>query len=232
MVVSYRNSTSNHNHLVREEDQPQLYLIEILHQTTTGIQSNWYISSCILSKFYIKPQLEVQPGGQTRCCILSKFYIKPQRPREHTASTERCILSKFYIKPQRPPACAHPRSCCILSKFYIKPQLPSPHPVGLGVVSYRNSTSNHNLHHGLLVPPVVVSYRNSTSNHNFRLSVCIMCGVVSYRNSTSNHNLMTWLDDITGLYLIEILHQTTTGEQEEIHHFRCILSKFYIKPQL
>ena len=35
-----------------------------------------------------------------------------------------------------------------------------------------------------------------------------------------------------GLYLIEILHQTTTPDSQGLHFRRCILSKFYIKPQL
>ncbi len=35
-----------------------------------------------------------------------------------------------------------------------------------------------------------------------------------------------------GLYLIEILHQTTTWQAEGQNAKRCILSKFYIKPQL
>ncbi len=34
------------------------------------------------------------------------------------------------------------------------------------------------------------------------------------------------------LYLIEILHQTTTWQAEGQNAKRCILSKFYIKPQL
>ena len=55
-----------------------LYLIEILHQTTTLLEVSEFLLCCILSKFYIKPQL----GWRTRhpwwCCILSKFYIKPQ----------------------------------------------------------------------------------------------------------------------------------------------------------
>ena len=33
-----------------------LYLIEILHQTTTTPAANGVISGCILLKFYIKPQ--------------------------------------------------------------------------------------------------------------------------------------------------------------------------------
>ena len=34
------------------------------------------------------------------------------------------------------------------------------------------------------------------------------------------------------LYLIEILHQTTTNELCSVMHGCCILLKFYIKPQL
>jgi len=55
-----------------------LYLIEILHQTTTH---------CKCIQF-------------TLCCILSKFYIKPQHPSKVFARYQSCILSKFYIKPQ------------------------------------------------------------------------------------------------------------------------------------
>ena len=35
----------------------KLYLIEILHQTTTAKLKGITFSGCILSKFYIKPQL-------------------------------------------------------------------------------------------------------------------------------------------------------------------------------
>ena len=35
IVVSYRNSTSNHNNYVWDKMEYELYLIEILHQTTT-----------------------------------------------------------------------------------------------------------------------------------------------------------------------------------------------------
>ena len=78
--------------------------------------------------------------------------------------------------------------CCILSKFYIKPQQTT----------------------GFFAALTVVSYRNSTSNHNTFLSL----GVVF------------------ALYLIEILHQTTTSAIGGRRPRGCILSKFYIKPQL
>ena len=143
-----------------------LYLIEILHQTTTKSDRNLLIQSCILSKFYIKPQQTLNYIIMTQSCILSKFYIKPQLRR---------MLVLFLIR-------------CILSKFYIKPQL------------------DRQLQHRSFV----VSYRNSTSNHNSGVGV----------NATMS------------LYLIEILHQTTTDWLLEDTPACCILSKFYIKPQL
>ena len=145
-VVSYRNSTSNHNAGTTTPNSALLYLIEILHQTTT------FGYSSILE----------------RCCILSKFYIKPQ----HLTLIGKNNLS------------------CILSKFYIKPQLRDWLRYVCTVVSYRNSTSNHNNRSSHNIGQLVVSYRNSTSNHNNNFGGDSTIGVVSYRNSTSNHNLL------------------------------------------
>jgi len=101
-----------------------LYLIEILHQTTTHCKCIQFTLCCILSKFYIKPQHPSKVFARYQSCILSKFYIKPQLYRHCDHYELCCILSKFYIKPQRVQAsCLIPRGC-ILSKFYIKPQPP------------------------------------------------------------------------------------------------------------
>ena len=80
----------------------ELYLIEILHQTTTIRRVIATSCGCILSKFYIKPQLFVSNNPPTRRCILSKFYIKPQPKYTEHWAFHSCILSKFYIKPQQP----------------------------------------------------------------------------------------------------------------------------------
>ena len=144
----------------------ELYLIEILHQTTTFIADDWPILSCILSKFYIKPQPYPAPLFRAHRCILSKFYIKPQQEQ------------------------------------------------------WSNSYQN------------VVSYRNSTSNHNGFGIRHVRRPVVSYRNSTSNHNPNFSIEFFDKLYLIEILHQTTTSRCTSTLRSCCILSKFYIKPQL
>ena len=175
----------------REEglDHAKLYLIEILHQTTTKLWAKVMSPCCILSKFYIKPQLCGAPSFSVHSCILSKFYIKPQpsatRPRRRIVVSYRNSTSNHNIIP--------------LTRKKV------------GVVSYRNSTSNHN---GEMVPVpegTVVSYRNSTSNHNCRNHKAAGRNVVSYRNSTSNHNRRGSRLTKSLLYLIEILHQTTTS---------------------
>ena len=43
--------------------------------------------------------------SNTDSCILLKFYIKPQRPVSLELTTECCILLKFYIKPQQSFKC-------------------------------------------------------------------------------------------------------------------------------
>ena len=144
------------------------------------------------------------------CCILSKFYIKPQRYLVAMPLLLSCILSKFYIKPQQQGFGTGDACSCILSKFYIKPQRLLPPQCALLVVSYRNSTSNHNFFQFQCMGPIVVSYRNSTSNHNGGTRYSDWLEVVSYRNSTSNHNTNAPLYSYWVLYLIEILHQTTT----------------------
>ena len=99
-VVSYRNSTSNHNTKPFFDNFCELYLIEILHQTTTFTARRRASMCCILSKFYIKPQQSPRGNRDKLRCILSKFYIKPQPPWPPPLSWYCCILSKFYIKPQ------------------------------------------------------------------------------------------------------------------------------------
>ena len=56
----------------------KLYYIFILHQTTTATADLRKEMSCIISSFYIKPQLYVRTSGRVIRCIISSFYIKPQ----------------------------------------------------------------------------------------------------------------------------------------------------------
>ena len=169
----------------------RLYLIEILHQTTTH---------CKCIQF-------------TLCCILSKFYIKPQHPSKVFARYQSCILSKFYIKPQRLCRCSSWPSGCILSKFYIKPQRVAGEGYSQAVVSYRNSTSNHNKTAAGFYRFIVVSYRNSTSNHNDEARLVNAAKVVSYRNSTSNHNVV--LFPLVRLPVVSYRNSTSNHNKQE-----------------
>ena len=231
----------------------RLYLIEILHQTTTHCKCIQFTLCCILSKFYIKPQHEPLASHIPRCCILSKFYIKPQlgpqchyrqfgcilskfyiKPQLRNSRlrlAHGCILSKFYIKPQQSILSTLETVCCILSKFYIKPQLTGRTLNGFDVVSYRNSTSNHNVGSVRPAPSTVVSYRNSTSNHNVchlqNALILLYLIEILHQTTTSRGYTATRKQ----LYLIEILHQTTTYAPGKSPEPGCILSKFYIKPQ-
>ena len=143
-----------------------LYLIEILHQTTTCGKCEDCLRRCILSKFYIKPQPALVGTAGTTSCILSKFYIKPQHARRR--------LRVFWVVSYRNSTSNHNAESYVF--------------VLSVVVSYRNSTSNHNKVGKRLRWSKVVSYRNSTSNHNSAVPGCAPPVVVSYRNSTSNHN--------------------------------------------
>ena len=147
-VVSYRNSTSNHNSPLARVASTPLYLIEILHQTTTGLPANYIFIKLYLIEIlhqttthwvsvWAGPELYlIEILHQTTTlilelqllsrCILSKFYIKPQLRRMLKSTTHCCILSKFYIKPQLSGSPPKGMPCCILSKFYIKPQ-PKPY---------------------------------------------------------------------------------------------------------
>ena len=143
------------------------------------------------------------------CCILSKFYIKPQQRIRHKIGHSCCILSKFYIKPQLVP-CGKCEDCrCILSKFYIKPQLAGRLTEARQVVSYRNSTSNHN-------------------KISCRLFFNWLYLIEILHQTTTTFGAIPLL---FRLYLIEILHQTTTLSSVLLGPSGCILSKFYIKPQ-
>ena len=99
------------------------------------------------------------------------------------------------------------------------------------VVSYSCSTSNHNISWDVIPNFAVVSYSCSTSNHNLSLTYPRLNTVVSYSCSTSNHNMMKTHTSSGLLYLIRVLHQTTTRTLNLIKNTSCILFVFYIKPQ-
>ena len=164
-VVPHSNSTSNHNVEETTLRSPQLFLIPILHQTTTDNRVLSLHSGCSSFQFYIKPQLSPAIPRKAFCCSSFQFYIKPQRSP---------------ALPEFPPGCSS-------FQFYIKPQ------------------------HGR--PLMEVD------------------GVVPHSNSTSNHNAQVGTAQVGTLFLIPILHQTTTLPRATKITYCCSSFQFYIKPQ-
>ena len=208
-----------------------MYLIEILHQTTTIGRLRFIRARCILSKFYIKPQRAWWSVFYGYSCILSKFYIKPQLqqaaydfvnvvsyrnstsnhnkweyPRRHPGLYLIEILHQTTTQSDEYQA----GTSCILSKFYIKPQLRLERELA---------------HCSCILSKFYIKPQRAWRSVFYGY-------VVSYRNSTSNHNHIDTVRVDYMLYLIEILHQTTTQRQQHLRRPSCILSKFYIKPQL
>ena len=144
-VVSYWNSTSNHNSTIHSCSPPQLYLIEILHQTTTFEEV--IITSFLLYLIEILHQTTTLTVNVSRFSRLYLIEILHQTTTNlltfhwrillylieilHQTTTYQlltfrlrsCILLKFYIKPQLTVSSAATSGSCILLKFYIKPQL-------------------------------------------------------------------------------------------------------------
>ena len=123
MVVSYRNSTSNHNVIGVILTRRMLYLIEILHQTTTGNHA-----APVTIRLYL-----IEILHQTTTFALSVSTQTALYLIEILHQTTTAAFSWLFV------------CCCILSKFYIKPQPETASNVNTQVVSYRNSTSNHNV---------------------------------------------------------------------------------------
>ena len=210
----------------------RLYLIEILHQTTTHCKCIQFTLCCILSKFYIKPQLLLTVLRKSWSCILSKFYIKPQHPSKVFARYQSCILSKFYIKPQRRGLRNLRHSSCILSKFYIKPQRRGWLTLWIG----RCILSKFYIKPQLIFIATSV-YRGCILSkfyikpqHLGRLMKNERCCILSkFYIKPQLPRAIWWICQRCILSKFYIKPQHCNGTQKRWS--RCILSKFYIKPQ-
>ena len=187
----------------------KLYLIEILHQTTTNEARSRFGKELYLIEILHQTTTILQMSP-----VITLLYLIEILHQTTTASASvfaGCALYLIEILHQTTTSTTTEAQCrsCILSKFYIKPQQAARAQNIPGVVSYRNSTSNHNSRSSpsSVVALYLIEILHQTTTSRF-------CGAFDFR-----------------LYLIEILHQTTTVAVMAAASSRCILSKFYIKPQ-
>ena len=102
----------------------------------------------------------------------------------------------------------------------------------LAVVLYLTSTSNHNCRKFAPLRDAVVLYLTSTSNHNaYRVIILtsLLCYILLLHRTTT-----AWKKDYftSALCYILLLHRTTTVEHDEASEVGCVISYFYIEPQL
>ena len=172
----------------------ELYLIEIPHQTTTQRLRTRSLLGCILSKFYIKPQL-FEGFIKEDSVVSYRNSTSNHNFMECNQKAAELYLIEILHQTTTVYLSIFPLQGCILSKFYIKPQ----HLrilIGLvDVVSYRNSTSNH----------------NGTKMANSALELYL---IEILHQTTTNFSPLSKSDE---WYLIEILHQTTTGSEPRLH---------------
>ena len=100
----------------------KLCYILLLHQTTTVEAINRKFRSCVISYFYIKPQLAILASLLILRCVISYFYIKPQRYDDYDVPNY-VVLYLTSTSNHNTPKCA---AICSM------------------VVLYLTSTSNHN----------------------------------------------------------------------------------------
>ena len=187
----------------------ELYLIEILHQTTTRPSLSWLLLRCILSKFYIKPQLVPNSTDTSYGCILSKFYIKPQQRVRHT-------LGHSVVSYRNST-----------SNHNLWTTKSASEMLYLIEILHQTTTTSKQSKESKTLYLIEILHQTTTLRHDlFNIYCCILSkfyikpqqrvrhtlghSVVSYRNSTSNHNIRFSPPFFSWLYLIEILHQTTT----------------------
>ena len=123
-------------------------------------------------------------------------------------------------------------SSCVISFFYIKPQQVSFQRWCVYVVLYLSSTSNHNTI-AYLVTILMLCYifllHQTTTSWSSLFWAKPLC-YIFLLHQTTTMALRIWLR--LKLCYIFLLHQTTTSRSLLIFQICCVISFFYIKPQL
>ena len=164
-------------------------------------------------------------------CFSFQFYIKPQLAITILALACRCFSFQFYIKPQQTAFSVRFQHGCFSFQFYIKPQHHRRCRCSAeGCFSFQFYIKPQHLARGSSIR-IVVSHSNSTSNHNIRkeisASIKLFLIPILHQTTTQSGELLPAAE----LFLIPILHQTTTALFTSCCVTGCFSFQFYIKPQ-
>ena len=142
-----------------------------------------------------------------------------------------CFSFQFYIKPQLAITILALACRCFSFQFYIKPQQTAFCRCSAeGCFSFQFYIKPQHLARGSSIR-IVVSHSNSTSNHNIRkeisASIKLFLIPILHQTTTLHGELLPAAE----LFLIPILHQTTTALFTSCCVTGCFSFQFYIKPQ-
>ena len=196
LVVSHSNSTSNHNGHANEYIFAVLFLIPILHQTTTPLLALRLVSCCFSFQFYIKPQLAGRRDRMAGGCFSFQFYIKPQRAGWHRAGWRRLFLIPILHQTTTIDEAER-----IGRKLFLIPIL------------HQTTTSSHfsaSTTLLFLIPILHQTTTDSLGQHSGRRLF-----LIPILHQTTTRPDSEYLGCL--LFLIPILHQTTTSRMAVIH---------------
>ena len=188
--------------------------------------------SCFSFQFYIKPQLRRTCSSRRPSCFSFQFYIKPQLAVIRRFSGLGCFSFQFYIKPQ-PMAALD----CAENMLFLIPILHQTTTLvmmavlqmALFLIPILHQTTTVTSIYLLSLVLFLIPILHQTTTRRLRSGPPIGCfsfqfyikpqpmqrlfkcfRVVSHSNSTSNHNIRFFDGRLFLLFLIPILHQTTT----------------------
>ena len=229
-VVSLIYPTSNHNLSLSSSANKEVYLLYILHQTTTETRPEISPKSCISYISYIKPQL--RNGGNVRITVVSLIY-----PTSNHNVQKKAVplhqLYLLYILHQTTTLWIYrcQLTGCISYISYIKPQLLQRSIALPRVVSLIYPTSNHN-QAGMLLPIYtlyLLYILHQTTTQKIYQDYYRKLYLLYILHQTTTHKMTDTRK--RRLYLLYILHQTTTGRAFYKVGRGCISYISYIKPQ-
>ena len=231
-IVLYRLSTSNHNLQFFHSLIQLLSYIVFLHQTTTDASLLFFVFSLSYIVFLHQTTTRMSHADTSAYCLISSFYIKPQ-PMPLSPVDIYIVLYRLSTSNHNSVQRDVKRHVIVLYRLSTSNHNWLSVIVKVSpIVLYRLSTSNHNCITLSKSRIAIVLYRLSTSNHNSAHALNLCVGIVLYRLSTSNHNFLLLLILFRVLSYIVFLHQTTTVFWTAKTTFHCLISSFYIKPQL
>ena len=162
---------------------------------------------------------------------LTGLYIKPQQVLLKIKTLLKCFYWRLYIKPQPGNGEWLARKSVSIGGYTSNHNFGVDHFLNSVSVSIGGYTSNHNRRGTCEICKPSVSIGGYTSNHNYDLIWQEYFWSVSIGGYTSNHNIGSASLQTELVFLLAVIHQTTTYHLIHKLYSKCFYWRLYIKPQ-